>query len=154
MDLAVKFISLTHEGLPITEYTARFCQLAQCSFLDDEALISVYWVGANYYNPLDSPNMKDVLWSEAVLRCLECAFPLLILSPTTTTQPGTMPTMEKSLSPPQTKRPSICPSWTQCLTQCPQRCKSMQPHLSRKQSLPSHLSRCMSWFLNLFLWEY
>lgn len=50
MDLAAKFIYLTHEGLPITEYTARFCQLAQCSFLDDDTLKSIYWVGANITN--------------------------------------------------------------------------------------------------------
>lgn len=32
MDLEAKFISLTQEGLPIMEFTAWFCQPAQCLF--------------------------------------------------------------------------------------------------------------------------
>lgn len=43
--------------------------------------------------------MKDGIWREAVLRCLECACLLLMLSAVTTVQPGTTPTTEKKPEP-------------------------------------------------------
>ncbi|ROL41676.1 hypothetical protein DPX16_9267 [Anabarilius grahami] len=44
-----KFTALTRERLPLLEYTARFCQLAQCTSFDDGTINSLYWAGANYH---------------------------------------------------------------------------------------------------------
>lgn len=46
MDYAAKFIALAREWLPILKYTARFCQLTQCTHR------------VKYYCPLDLPDMS------------------------------------------------------------------------------------------------
>lgn len=51
-------------------------------------------MGVNYYRPLHLPEKGDLTWQEAILQCLEFAFPLLMSSPTTTAEPEPTPTME------------------------------------------------------------
>lgn len=55
MYIAAEFIALAHEVLSILDYTAHFCQLAQCYHYDNETLKSLYWEGANCYTLLDLP---------------------------------------------------------------------------------------------------
>lgn len=55
------FIALT-EDLPLWKYSAQFCNLDQHSCLDDTTLKSIYLIGANYYRPLDLPEMGDLTW--------------------------------------------------------------------------------------------
>lgn len=52
------FSALVREGLPLLEYTARFCQLAQCTSFDDGTIKSLYWAGADYHQlrPLQNLN--------------------------------------------------------------------------------------------------
>lgn len=85
MDLAAEFTAFAHEGLPVLEYNVRFCQLTLGSHFDDKTLKSLYWVGANYYNPLDLPEISKGTWREPLLKCMECTYPLLILSNTANT---------------------------------------------------------------------
>lgn len=52
--------------------------LAVKTDLNDETLKSLYWTGANYYPPLDVPDMSEGTWREAILRCLQCFYPQLM----------------------------------------------------------------------------
>lgn len=51
-------------------------------------------MGVNYYRPLDLPEMGDLKWQEAILQCLDFAYPLLMTTTTTTAEPEPAPTME------------------------------------------------------------
>ncbi len=37
---------------------------------------SLFWIGANYYQPVDLPDTTGLCWREAIIRCLESIYPL------------------------------------------------------------------------------
>lgn len=43
------FTALAREGLPLLEYTARFCQLAQCTSFNNGTIKSLYWAETSYH---------------------------------------------------------------------------------------------------------
>ncbi|KAL0182047.1 hypothetical protein M9458_021422, partial [Cirrhinus mrigala] len=41
------------------------------SGLDDATINSLFWIGANYYRPVDLPDTTGLSWREGILQCLE-----------------------------------------------------------------------------------
>ncbi len=81
MEIAARFSALARRDLPFLEYAREFCELAMITALDDATLNSLFWIGANYYRPVDLPDNTGLSWREGILRCLESVQPRSRTSP-------------------------------------------------------------------------
>ncbi len=54
------------------EYAREFCM---CTSLADTMFNSLFWIGDNYYCPVDLPDTNGLSWTEGILRCLESGRP-------------------------------------------------------------------------------
>lgn len=98
MDYTAEFFTLTHEGLSILVYTGHFCPLAKRTHFDDETVKPLYWIGANYYSPLNFPDLRKGTWKEAFIRWLQCSYSQLMPSLKTTGEPEPHPPQRRSQS--------------------------------------------------------
>ncbi|KAI2660142.1 Cytochrome c biogenesis protein CcsA [Labeo rohita] len=80
--------ALARRDLPFVEYAWEFCGLAMRSGLDDATINSLFWIGANYYCPVDLPETTGLSWREGILRCLESVQLQFRTSPRTHPEPS------------------------------------------------------------------
>ncbi|KAL0190721.1 hypothetical protein M9458_013419, partial [Cirrhinus mrigala] len=71
----------TRRDLPFADYVQEFCRLAMMSGLNDAAINSLFWIGTNYYHPVDLPDTTGLSRREGILRCLESVQPQSRTSP-------------------------------------------------------------------------
>ncbi len=83
------------------EYAHEFCGLAVWAALDNDTLISLFWIGANYHRPVDLPDTTGLSWREGILLCLESVQPRSKTSPSSS--PSAVP--QSSLSAAATSSP-------------------------------------------------
>lgn len=81
MEYNTIFTALAQEGLPLLDYSIQFRTLAPRAAFDDGSLKSLNWIGANFHQPLNLPDMMEGAWREAILRCLESVYPQSTPSP-------------------------------------------------------------------------
>ncbi|KAL0182354.1 hypothetical protein M9458_021729, partial [Cirrhinus mrigala] len=72
--LAAKFTSFACKDLSLLEYAVEFSQLAVLTAFDDAALNSLFWIGVNYFLPINLPDTTGLSWKEAIIRCLESIY--------------------------------------------------------------------------------
>ncbi len=56
MDAASHFTALAHQDLPFYVYSGEVCQIAAVTVWNDATLNKLFWLGANYYRPVDHPD--------------------------------------------------------------------------------------------------
>lgn len=96
MDLAVQFAALVHSGLNIFDFHFYFVKLAERTAFDDETSKSMFWIGANYYHPVDLPDTKGLSWREVIIRYVESIYPRSRQWPDPEPSPPPPLTMENS----------------------------------------------------------
>ncbi len=113
METAVRFSALARD-LPLVEYAWEFCRFAVHT-LDDATLNFLFWIGTNYYRPVDLPETTGLSWREGILRCLECVQPRSRTSPPSSarelfTSQASQPFPSQARCPPltQVRQPPKC----------------------------------------------
>ncbi len=67
--------------LQLEEFAREFSRLAVWTGLNDAALNSLSWIGANYHRPVDLPDITGLSWRQGILWCLESVQPRSKTSP-------------------------------------------------------------------------
>ncbi|KAK2887344.1 hypothetical protein Q8A67_015572 [Cirrhinus molitorella] len=66
---------MAQETHDLFSFTPKFCRLAVTCPYDDETLKSLFWIGANFHQPVDLPDTTGLSWRDAIIRFLESVWP-------------------------------------------------------------------------------
>ncbi|KAL0150420.1 hypothetical protein M9458_054237, partial [Cirrhinus mrigala] len=93
-------------AVPLTAHsTPELCSLAMATALDDATVNSLFWIGANYYHPVDLADTTGLNWREEILWCQESVRPQSRTSPPAHPEPS-QPTPRLAEPEPRATEPS------------------------------------------------
>lgn len=68
------FTALARKDLSLLGVCDQVQSSAMVTVFDDAALNSLFWIRANYYQPVDPPDTTRLSWREVIIQCLESVY--------------------------------------------------------------------------------
>ncbi|KAL0152317.1 hypothetical protein M9458_052040 [Cirrhinus mrigala] len=112
------------EAEQMSVMSPELCSLAMATALDDATVNSLFWIGANYYHPVDLADTTGLNWREEILWCQETHQPTQSLANPEPSQPT------PRLAEPEPRATEPSPMGVTVLSS-PTRCES-RPQCSRR----------------------